>query len=491
VEPDVYEEQHLAHLSDFDYFGEQSLLNSELANAVVRTTQKTALFYLPRNAFEQMLEDYPAVRDALQLANQTRHLMRTRRYERWLTDEETVYLISRKHLLWLVARIWLPVAIALFLLLAIYGVWFFFGIFWWPTLLILALPGLWASLHFPEGQRLEIIGGVAIVVVSLLISVVFALGGGLVWLVARALRIRSAGWKIFKGTLFSLVLFLPVFVFLITPVLLSYWVSGFGTRPPERRLTDTPADYGNDFIDVEFPSRDGLMLRGWLMKGEETKPTLIFGHGLFRSRREGLERGSALNKRGFSVLLFDFRNHGESDGRSTSLGFLERLDVLGAYDFLKEKRERRRFVLLGVSMGAVAVIHAAGDFQQDLEAIIADSPFQSLNETVAHHVGMLSLPSFPFANLFIWNLTRITQYAAEDLNTLEALRRLDETPVLLIYGKEDRRLPPFGIQNIFDAIPSAKKELVVFENATHGAAYRINPELYVETVVEFLEEAHN
>ncbi len=330
-----------------------------------------------------------------------------------------------------------------------------------------------------------------VIFLSLLIAVVFALGSGLVWIAARAFRIRSAGWRIFKGTLFSLVLFLPVFVFLITPMILSYWVSNMGTRPPERRLTDTPADYGNDFTDVEFPSRDGLMLRGWLMRGEATKPTIIFGHGLFRSRREGLERGSALNKRGLSVLLFDFRNHGESDGRFYSLGFLERLDVLGAYDFLKEKRERRRFVLLGVSMGAVAIIHAADAFQQDLEAIIADSPFQSLNETVAHHTGMLALPSFPFADLFVWNFTRITQYSAEDLNTLEALGRLDEIPVLLIYGKEDRRLPPSGIQNIFDAIPSAKKKLVLFEDAFHGAAYRIDPELYVEKVIEFLGEADN
>ncbi len=330
-----------------------------------------------------------------------------------------------------------------------------------------------------------------VIFVSLLIAVVFALGGGLVWIAARLLRISNPGRKIFKGTLASLLLFLPVFIFLITPLLLSFWVSSFGTRPPERRLTDTPAHYGQDFIDVEFPSRDGLMLRGWLMKGEESKPTLIFGHGLFRSRREGLERGSALNKRGLSVLLFDFRNHGESDGRSTSLGFLERLDVLGAYEFLKEKTDRRRFVLLGVSMGAVAIIHAADDFQQDLEAIIADSPFQSLNETVAHHTGMLALPSFPFADLFMWNITRITQYSAEDLNTLEALGRLDEIPVLLIYGKEDRRLPPSGNQNIFDAIPSAKKKLVLFEDAFHGAAYRINPELYVEKVIEFLGEADN
>ena len=251
-------------------------------------------------------------------------------------------------------------------------------------------------------------------------------------------------------------------------------------------MTDTPAHYGQDFVDVEFPSRDGLTLRGWLMEGEETKPTLIFGHGLFRSRREGLERGAALNKRGFSVLLFDFRNHGESGEKLTSLGFLERLDVLGAYDFLKEKKGKQQFVLLGVSMGAVAVIHAAGDFHQNVVAIIADSPFQSLNTTIAHHTRMLSLPAFPFAQVFVWNFTRITQYTAEDLNTLEAVRGLEEIPILLIYGKEDRRMPPPGRKNILDAIPSAKKKLVLFEDASHGAAYRVNPELYVDTVVEFL-----
>ena len=326
-----------------------------------------------------------------------------------------------------------------------------------------------------------------IVIVSLLISVVFALGGGLVWLVARALRIRSAGWKIFKGTLFSLVLFLPVFGFLITPMILSYWVSDRGTRPPERRLTDTPDLYGQDFVNVEFSSRDGLMLRGWLLEGEETKPTIILCHGLFRSRQEGLERGSALNQRGFSVLLFDFRNHGESDGKSVSLGFLERLDVLGAYDFLKETKRKQRFVLLGISMGAVAAIHAAGDFQQDLEAIIADSPFRSLDATISHHTeSMIALPSFPFADIFVWNYTRINGYQAEDLNTRKALKGLDAIPVLLMYGEEDGRVSAAAVKEIFEAIPYGKKKVVFFENATHGAAYRISPELYLNTIVDFL-----
>ncbi len=331
-----------------------------------------------------------------------------------------------------------------------------------------------------------------VIFVSLLIAAVFALGGGLVWLAARVLRMSNAGWKIFKGTLASLVLFLLVFIFFISPLILSYFVSYMGTRPPERRLTDTPADYLQDFIDVEFPSRDGLMLRGWLMEGEETKPTLILSHGLFRSRQEGLKRGAALNKRGFSVLLFDFRNHGESEPKSASLGLLERHDILGACDFLRETKDKQRFVLLGVSMGAVAGIHAAEELRQSVVAIIADSPFQSLDETITHHTKLiLNLPSFPFADIFVWNFTRINQYSAEDLNTLEALQRLDEIPILFIYGQEDLRVPPSARQNIFDAVPYAKKKMVTFEDATHGAVYRLNPELYVDTVVEFLREADN
>lgn len=326
-----------------------------------------------------------------------------------------------------------------------------------------------------------------IVAVCLLMTLVFALGGSLVWMAARVLRGRGAGWKVFTGTFLSLVLFLPVFIFFISPLAASYFLSTAGTRPQERNLADTPDLYGQDFVSVDFSSRDGVMLRGWLMEGEETKPTIILCHGLFRSRQEGLERGSVLNQNGFSVLLFDFRNHGRSDGKTVSLGFLERFDVLGAYDFLKQTKGKQRFVLLGISMGAVAAFHAAGDFQQDLEAVIADSPFRSLNATISHHTeSMIGLPSFPFADIFVWNLTRMNGYQAEDLSTLKVLQGLDAIPVLLMYGEEDDRVPASAVKEIFDAIPNEKKRVVFFENATHGAAFRSNPELYLDRILNFL-----
>ena len=326
--------------------------------------------------------------------------------------------------------------------------------------------------------------------VCLIISLIFALGGCLVWLAARVLKIRRSGWKIFKGTLFSLLIFLPVFVFLISPLIVSYLVVNASTRPQDQASTDSPGSYGNDFSDVEFSNRDGLTLRGWLMEGEEIKPTIILCHGLFRNRREVLERGCALNRQGYSVLLFDFRNHGQSDRKNVSLGFKEQLDVLGAYHFLKKTRTRKgeRFVLMGVSMGAVAAIHAASNCWQDLDAIIADSPFQSLQETVSHHANLfLHLPSFPFVNLFVWNLTRINGFKAGDLDTVQALKRIDNSPILLMYGKDDRRMPPTAAGRMFEAIPHRNKKIMFFEGATHGAAYRSHRDLYLKTVLDFLE----
>lgn len=321
-----------------------------------------------------------------------------------------------------------------------------------------------------------------------IIALLFATAGFLVWLVLVALKFRQKGWKIFKGTALSLLLFLPLFLFLIFPLLLSYRVANSSTRPQDQRLAHTPATYGIDFMDVRFPSRDGVTLDGWLISGEDTKPTFLLCHGLFRNRQEVLRRACALNKRGYSSLLFDFRSHGKSERESISLGFQERLDVLGAYDFLKKGQNKKTFALLGVSMGAVAVLHAAPDLECDIEAIITDSPFLSLEETVAHHTDLvLGLPSFPFADLFIWNLTRIGGYTQADLNTPKALKKIREVPILLIYGRDDRRTPAAAARVIFDAIPHRRKRIVFFEGATHGAAYRSDPEKYLKEMVEFLE----
>ncbi len=201
-----------------------------------------------------------------------------------------------------------------------------------------------------------------------------------------------------------------------------------------------------------------------------------------------MERACLLNQANYPTLVFDLRNHGKSQKKHVSLGFKERLDVLAACDFLKTELGDTPLVLFGVSLGAVASIHAAAELGPELTAVIVDSPFRSLKETVDRHTRLfLGIPTIPFANIFVWNLARIGEFDPSDVDTIAALRRLGQGSTLLIYGAEDRRIPSATSRAIWEAIPHPNKRIARFEGATHGAAFRSAPDRYMGLLTDFLE----
>ncbi len=281
------------------------------------------------------------------------------------------------------------------------------------------------------------------------IAGVFLLGSLLLKLLLWPLKVRTAARRWFKTTVSSYLVFLPLFVFLLLPILLSYLVSNASTRPQDRSIKRSPTDYGRSFEKVTFTSRDGVELKGWFMAAKGKKPGVILSHGLFRNRQEVLERACLLNQIDYPTLVFDLRNHGNSQKKNVSLGFNERLDILAACDFLRTELDNSPLVLFGVSMGAVASIHAAAELGEELTAIIVDSPFRNLEETVAHHTRLiLGIPTIPFAHIFVWNFARLGGFDPADVDTITALQRLSQASTLLIYGAEDRRIPAATSQAI-------------------------------------------
>ena len=96
-----------------------------------------------------------------------------------------------------------------------------------------------------------------------------------------------------------------------------------------------------------------------------------------------------LHRRGHSVLLLDLRAHGGSEGRHTTLGGREREDVRAAIARAARAGPRASdgFVLLGVSMGGVAVLRAAAE-EADVRAVVAEAPYDDYRSTVAHHARL-------------------------------------------------------------------------------------------------------
>jgi pimeloyl-ACP methyl ester carboxylesterase len=288
--------------------------------------------------------------------------------------------------------------------------------------------------------------------------------------------------------LLGLVAALVFFVTVGVPYLLAVLVTRTGTRPMDLDLTSSPADYGLSFEEVTFTSTDGVAISGWFLPGGTRKAMVACGHGLFRSRREVLDRAAFFRQQGYDTLVFDFRRHGASGGERVTLGYQERLDFEGAVEFLRKRRPEAPVVLYGVSMGAGAALLAARETPA-VAAVVADSPFLNIEHTVVHHVELIfGLPRFPFASELLWFLEMRGGFDREDFD-LEAAAEALERPLLVIAGSEDERMPPDLQKRVADASKSPLKRFVSFEGAGHGAAYRVATEAYQREVLSFLEQA--
>jgi len=279
---------------------------------------------------------------------------------------------------------------------------------------------------------------------------------------------------------------LLVFFFVLLPVGGSFLITNSHFRYPEKGPRN-PEAVGLHVEDVEFKTADGLTLRGWWSGGEPGFPAIIFCHGLNRSRLELLERAGEAHRRGFSILLFDLRNHGESDRAHTTLGILESQDVEAASQFVRMKAPGQSQFLWGVSMGAATALLAVRDYG-GFAGVVSDSAFPSFRETIEHHVRLLfRIPAFPVANMIVW-LTGVRMHIDPDSGNVEtAVRGFGNVPVLFIAGGADRRMPPGVAKQLYDANQSPLKKLIVVPGAGHGEAFATNREQYLEAVFSFFK----
>src|SRR4030095_10244903 len=282
-----------------------------------------------------------------------------------------------------------------------------------------------------------------------------------------------------------------VLVFGVMPWAFAMLITSAKTRPMDRNLIETPASFNAQFKDVEFQTSDGVRISGWLMPSTNKRATIIYSHGLFRSRRDIMERAIELWRLGYGALLYDSRNHGDSGSARVSLGYNERLDVEAAVHYLKDEvRSTDRIVLFGISMGATAALLAAAE-TPGAAAVISDSSFLSFEDTVNHHIKMfLHLPSFPIANELKFFIERRAGFDGAKLDALEAVGRIGDRPIMFIAAANDRRMPPEIAQRLYDACPSSKKDLLVIDgpgSEIHAHAYQANEMLYVSRVTKFLD----
>ena len=276
-----------------------------------------------------------------------------------------------------------------------------------------------------------------------------------------------------------------LYLLLIT-VLYGYISSQKVIRLPRFSLSAAPADFGLKYESIEFLSSDGLKLRGWFIPALQARGTIILCHGYGTNRSDLLGFVPFLHKAGYNTFLFDFRAHGESEGKYISLGYHEKKDLIGAIDYLKGRNDidSKKIGIIGFSMGgAVAILVAAES--EDVRAVVADGSFTSFGETVAHHLKLLyKAPRIPFALITIWFCERRLGFNPSQAAPVESIARISPRPVFIISGDQDVRIPVAEAKALF-ASAKEPKELWLVQGAGHMEAHSLYPEEYEKRILSF------
>lgn len=239
-------------------------------------------------------------------------------------------------------------------------------------------------------------------------------------------------------------------------------------------------------LDVTFPNRAGLGLSGWLLPPQPGQTIAIICHGFGTNRREGQDLLPWLFQAGYGALLFDFQGHGESQGKSTTVGLREVDDLLSAVRYLQGRFGAGvPLVVVGFSMGGSVAIMAAAQ-ELSIRAVLADSAFASLRRAVARSFRVFfRLPPWLFARPTIWFAEQFSGGKIGEVIPLNAAAAISPRPLYLVQGTEDAIVDPDDLGMLYAAAVEPK-QLWQVPNAGHVQARNLHPEMYRQLVLTCL-----
>jgi uncharacterized protein len=273
---------------------------------------------------------------------------------------------------------------------------------------------------------------------------------------------------------------------------LCFFVAGTIIHLNRQPVPKNPHDYGMDFENIEFKTSDGVNIKGWLIPGSLNKLVIMTHVGgltkygstilyknltkLYNKEIEFLKTAEHLHKEGYWVLMFDFRNHGESgpdpNKGIANVGLEEYKDVIAAMDYINRRDDLHTAAVGFVSfcMGANSTIIAMskdpGVFS-NVKCLFAVQPIsmevfvRTYSGKLFTRVGVKLL--LPMVKKFIvWR----GAYPLERMSPGKYVKDI-KVPTMYVQAKNDPWTDLSDIQGFYEATPDNPKDFFWIADTTH------------------------
>jgi fermentation-respiration switch protein FrsA (DUF1100 family) len=240
-----------------------------------------------------------------------------------------------------------------------------------------------------------------------------------------------------------------------------------------------------DFI---IPSPFGYHLKVILVEPQKTNHYIIICHGVTENKMNSSKYMTLFLQRGFNVVVYDHRRHGESGGKTTSYGYYEKFDLKAIVHWLKA--EKGSDILLGIhgeSMGAATMLLYAGMVEDGADFYISDCAFSDFREQLAYLLKKdFKMPPellLPIADYF---LRLREKYSLRDISPISVVHKIKK-PVLFIHSKQDDYILPEMTKALYNRKKESKR-LFLAEYGRHAQSLNENKKEYEKAVDQFLQE---
>jgi uncharacterized protein len=263
------------------------------------------------------------------------------------------------------------------------------------------------------------------------------------------------------------------------------WRLFIGPSFYKRTLTGVP---GFIFSTVILKTKKNISIETWYSKRDSaSKGTVILFHGLMGHKGLVVDEASTFRNWGYNVMMVDVRNHGNSGGNCTTMGYRESEEVKLAFDYVMQTGEKNIF-LWGGSLGAVEIIKAVSDYQLQPSAIIIEAPFLSLQSHLEGRARILGFPEQPFGFLTSFWIGVEQGFNGLGFKTTQYAKNVN-CPVLMQYGEKDNLVLPYETNAIYKAIATANKKLVKYDGVAHESFLQKDPFAWRREVEAFLMQS--
>jgi alpha-beta hydrolase superfamily lysophospholipase len=227
----------------------------------------------------------------------------------------------------------------------------------------------------------------------------------------------------------------------------------------------------------------GIKTCVWKFTSEVGKGTVILFHGFSGEKSGMMDKALFFDSMGFHTMVVDFMGSGGSEGRVTTLGYRESIQVKQCFNYIQQQEQTPIF-LMGTSMGAVAIMKALSESDIQPKGIILESPFGSMRQTIKNRFVAMGIPHFPMADAMVfWGGILHGFNAFKHRPTAYAPHI--HCPTLIIHGKQDPKVQMSEIMEIHDHILGST-QLLILEHVGHDNFINRSPSKWKSNVGKFI-----